>query len=88
MFEGYKIWQAFNYQIDKGMIKVRIYLFLLVFVCCSNGCTSYKKLGLESRLSGDEISIDTSTVINQKLMNEQNAVTPSEVYRNVPGMSR
>ncbi len=67
---------------------VRIYLFIFVFVCGLIGCTADKNPGHGSNLSGDEISIGASTVINQKLMNEQNAVTPSEVYRNVPGMSR
>jgi outer membrane receptor for Fe3+-dicitrate len=52
------------------------------------GCTSSKQVGSGGNLTGDEISIDASTVVNQNLMNEQNAVTPSEVYRNVPGMSR
>jgi hypothetical protein len=49
---------------------------------------SSKQVGSGGNLTGDEISIDASTVVNQNLMNEQNVVTPSEVYRNVPGMSR
>lgn len=42
----------------------------------------------DSKPKGDEISVDASTVVNQKLMDEQNAVTPAQVYRNIPGMSR
>ncbi|MEY4495458.1 MAG: hypothetical protein RL744_522 [Pseudomonadota bacterium] len=70
------------------MTIVRIYPFALVLMWGLSGCTSSKQLGSGGNLSRDEISVDASTVINQKLMNEQNAVTPSEVYRNVPGMSR
>lgn len=70
------------------MTLVRIYLFILVFACGLSGCSSPKRVGSGGNVGGDEISIGASTVINQKLMNEQNAVTPSEVYRNVPGMSR
>jgi len=70
------------------MTIVRIYPFALVFMWGLSGCTSSKQLGSGGNLSGDEISVDASTVVNQNLMNEQNAVTPSEVYRNVPGMSR
>jgi hypothetical protein len=70
------------------MTLVRIYLFILMFACGLSGCSSPKRVGSGGNVGGDEISIGASTVINQKLMNEQNAVTPSEVYRNVPGMSR
>jgi hypothetical protein len=70
------------------MTIVRIYLFALVLIWGLGGCASSKRVGSGANLTGDEISIDASTVVNQNLMNEQNAVTPSEVYRNVPGMSR
>ncbi len=70
------------------MTKVGIYSCVLTLMWGLGGCAPSKQLGSGGNLSGDEISVDASTVVNQNLMNEQNAVTPSEVYRNVPGMSR
>jgi hypothetical protein len=70
------------------MTIARFYLYALVLILGLGGCAPSKQLGSGGNLSGDEISVDASTVVNQNLMNEQNAVTPSEVYRNVPGMSR
>jgi hypothetical protein len=70
------------------MPKVGIYSCVLALMWALGGCSSSKQVGSGGNLSGDEISVDASTVVNQNLMNEQNAVTPSEVYRNVPGMSR
>lgn len=73
-------------------------IFLLSTACASKNTdvpkwdekdVNQKNVVVDAKtLQIDSVGIDTSTILDQELMNEQNAVTPAELLRNIPGMYR
>ena len=55
-------------------------------IACSSGAPLAVKSASQDEDEGEVVG--SSTVLNQKLMYEQNALTPAELLRNVPGVTR
>lgn len=68
-----------------GILKVLALpvLAMQLFACSAGSAAITKKT---APIEGE--GVGSSTVLNGRLMEEQNAVTPAELYRNVPGVSR
>jgi len=64
--------------------RLAIFLIAAFLMACAGKSASKVEQGSQVRDEG----LGASTVLNQKLMYEQNAVTPAELLRNVPGVTR
>lgn len=68
-----------------GILKVlALPVLAMQLFACSAGSSAPTKKTAPVEVEG----VGSSTVLNGRLMEEQNAVTPAQLYRNVPGMSR
>ena len=61
-------------------------IFLLAI--CLMACASKSASKFEQSSQIESEGLGAGTVLHQKLMHEQNAVTPAELFRNIPGVTR
>ncbi len=64
--------------------RASLFVLMMNLIACSSGAP----LAFKSASQDEGEVVGSSTVLNQKLMYEQNAVTPAELLRNVPGVTR